>query len=122
MNSMSRFIFTLPAILLIIILIALIHPFGMAMPTLCEKMLTAIAVLLFGVISVFVWREHGNDERAVLHTRMVDRVAFLVSTGGLLIVVTYDVFTYMYDYRLLIILIITILVKVVGHQYAERHL
>jgi hypothetical protein len=122
MNKPLQGVSTVSLAIFIVILLLLVHPFGMAMPTMTEKILIGVAVFLFGVISVFFWREQGRDERALLHTCMVDRIAFMVCTGGLLLVVAYDVFTYMYDPRLIIILAITIIIKVIGHWHAERHL
>ncbi len=100
----------------------LVRSFGMATPSMVEKILMGVAILLFGVVTVFFWRENEQDERAIFHTRLVDRIAFLVCAGGLLLVSAYDVFTYMYDTRLLLILAIAVLVKVIGHWHAAKHL
>ncbi len=122
MNKFLRLFSTVSLIVFFGIIGLLVHPFGMAMPSTIEKILMGTAILLFGVIAVFLWGEREQDERAIFHARLVDRIAFLVCAGGLLLVSAYDVFTYMYDTRLLLILAIAVLVKVVGHWHAKRHL
>lgn len=122
---MNKFFHVFSSVSLVVflgIIMLLVHPFGMAMPSMAEKILMGMAILLFGVIAVFLWGEREQDERAIFHARMVDRIAFLVCAGGLLLVSAYDVFTYMYDTRLLLILAIAVLVKVIGHWHASRHL
>lgn len=74
-------------ILLLIMLAILGNPWWMPMGMMMAALI--LAMVSFGSLVIFVWREQGGDEREVSIRRMSDRMAFLVGASilGLAIIV-----------------------------------
>ena len=77
---MSKLQFFKEIVLLVVfiaLLVLLLNPFSIYMPT--EMMISIISVVtvLFGLFFMLVFREQGKDERELAHAQFAGRTAFL---------------------------------------------
>ncbi len=68
------------SVVLIVLLVLLLNPFGFWMPTTLLMLMVLGFVVVFSLFVSFVWKENHRDEREALHKMMADRIAFLVGT------------------------------------------
>ena len=70
-------------LVLFVLTFVLMNPLGFFMPSMMVVTLLGIFFIIFGITSVFVWREHAHDEREVLHRGVAGRVAYLAGSAVL---------------------------------------
>lgn len=75
-NKLSREIFFLG--MLVVLLLAVLNPFHLFMPSNLEMTLLCFIVAFFGIFAVFIFKERVNDEREELHRSFSGRVAFFM--------------------------------------------
>ena len=105
------------SIILLRILIFLINPYNIIMPTELEALLIGSLITIFMLFSILIWKEGARDERENAYRSQAGRVSFLV--GGLILVIGigYQTVTYMIDPWLVLALIGMILTKIFSHIY-----
>ena len=108
------------SVVLIVLLILLLNPFGFWMPTILITMMVMGLVLVFSVFASFIWKETARDEREVLHKMMAGRIAFLAGTASLVSGIIVQSFRHELDFWLVFTLGVMILAKVAGLIYGER--
>lgn len=108
--------------IMIILLVLLINPFDFWMPN--SFLITIIfwLIIAFSIFSIFIWKEHIQDEREESHRAFAGRVGFIVGSGILLLGIILQCFQHNLDIWLVITLIAMILAKIVGLIYSRaRH-
>ena len=63
------------AVVLIILILLFLNPFGLFMPDMLVYMMIAGVVVLFALFAGFVWKEKVRDEREQLHKMIAGRLA-----------------------------------------------
>lgn len=110
------------AFVLIILLVFLVNPLDIFMPSMMQMLMVALAGLLFLLFAGFVWQEQAQDEREELHRFLAARFAYLVGTGILMLAVLIQSFAHMLDPWIIAALIGMLIAKVAGRMYAKaRH-
>ena len=84
-------------------------------------MLLLAVVLLFGLFTIFVWREQVHDEREILHRMIAGRVAFFAGSGVLLFGIIVGELRHDLDPWLPAVLGIMIVAKATGLLYAKAY-
>ncbi|MEK7556873.1 MAG: hypothetical protein AAB538_02765 [Patescibacteria group bacterium] len=72
-------------VVLIVLLVFHLNPFGFYMPSAAAMLLLCGIVVLVLIWLSFIWKEKPQDERENLHRLLAGRVAFLVGAGILLL-------------------------------------
>lgn len=110
------------SLILIVLLVLFLNPFGFWMPTTLLMMLVLGLVVVFVVFASFVWKENSRDEREGLHKMMASRIAFLAGTAVLVVAIIVQSFKHELDFWLVLTLGIMILAKIIGLIYSRvRH-
>lgn len=109
------------ASVLILLLILLINPFHFWMPSMAHMSLLACAVVVFGLFSSFILREHAADERDDIHRMFADRVAFFAGASLLIAGILYQSYFDMLDVWLVAVLVAMIIAKIGSRLYGDRH-
>lgn len=107
------------SLVLIVLLILLINPFGFWMPNIVLMMMIVGLIVLFALFASFIWRENSKDEREGIHKMMAGRIAFLVGTTVLVIGIIVQSLKHNLDLWLVLTLGAMILAKVTGLIYSE---
>ncbi|MBI3304836.1 hypothetical protein HYZ80_00720 [Candidatus Parcubacteria bacterium] len=107
------------SLVLIILLVLFLNPFGFWMPTTLLMMMVLGLVVVFVVFASFVWKENTRDERESLHKMMAGRIAFLAGTALLVIGIIVQSFKHELDYWLVFTLGTMILAKIIGLTYGR---
>jgi peptidoglycan/LPS O-acetylase OafA/YrhL len=74
------------------LLILMAYPFKNWMPDMFTMLVLGMAIVLFAVFAVFVWRESAQDEREQLHKMVASRIGFLVGSSVLLLGIVVEMF------------------------------
>lgn len=120
MNMRNSFIGELVVgLVLVVLLILLINPFPMYMPSGLEMGLLAGAVVAFAVFGALVWREKVADEREAAHRALAGRIGFLVGALVLTIGVLLQSLAHSLDPWLVLGLGAMILGKLAGLVYGK---
>lgn len=114
-NSFSKEIVL--SIILIILLVFLINPFGFFMPSKVEMMIVLFFLLGYALFLVFVWKEKPLDEREEAHRLGAGRSAFLSGVAVIVVGILVQTFSGMLDPWLIGALGATILGKIGGLLY-----
>ncbi len=77
-------------VILIILVMALLDPFMILMPSAMVMTLMLILVIGFVVFAAYIWREQARDEREELHRLAAGRYGWLAGTGILLLGLIYQ--------------------------------
>lgn len=107
------------AVILIILLLVLINPFGIWMPSNMEMLLIAGLVVLFGIFSGLVWRERGGDERDNWHRMRADRFGYLAGALVLVVGILIESLQHMLSPWLVLALGAMILVRIISFIYSQ---
>ena len=108
------------AVVLILLILLFLNPFGLWMPDTLVYMLIAGVVVLFALFAGFVWKERARDEREQLHKMIAGRLAYLAGMGVLVLGVAVQGFTLPHvDPWLLFALFAMILGKIFGFFYSR---
>ena len=113
----TEFIFSL---LLIILLLFFIEPFGLFMTPPVAMMILTILIVIFGIFASLVWREKARDEREHLHKMIAGRFGYLAGASVLMIGIVIQTLNHELDSWLIIALIAMILGKIVGLLYGQN--
>lgn len=108
---------TLVSIILIILLILFLEPFGFFMTNTLLMMMVIGLIVVFALFANFIWRENARDEREILHRFTAGRIAYLTGTAGLVIGIIAQSFQHSLDSWLVFILGAMIFAKVIGSIY-----
>ena len=110
------------AVILIILILLFLNPFGLFMPDMLVYMMIAGVVVLFALFAGFVWKEKVRDEREQLHKMIAGRLAYLAGVGVLVLGIAVEGFTMAHvDPWLLFALLAMILGKIFGFFYSRSH-
>ncbi len=107
------------ALVLAVLLVFLVNPFDLFMPSMMQTLAVALAGLLFLLFAGFVWREQAEDEREELHRFLAARFAYLIGMGVLMLAVLIQSFAHMLDPWIIAALIGMLIAKVAGRMYAK---
>lgn len=107
------------SLILIVLLILFLNPFGFWMPTILLMMMVLGLAVVFSVFASFIWRENARDEREGLHKMMAGRFAFLAGTATLVIAIIVQSFRHELDFWLVLTLGVMILAKIIGLMYGR---
>lgn len=110
------------AVILISLLVLMVNPFNIFMPSMLQLMTAGIAVVVFGLFSTFVLREDAADEREEKHRSLAGRIAFLTGSAVLLVGIVIQVYREMLDTWLVLSLVVMIVAKIVTRMYSEENL
>lgn len=107
------------AFVLTVLLVFLVNPLDLFMPSMMQMLVVALSGLLFLLFAGFVWREQAEDEREELHRFLAARFAYLVGTGILMLSVLVQSFAHSLDPWVIAALIGMLIAKVAGRMYAK---
>ena|SRR3989344_4506289 len=107
------------AIVIVLLLFVLINPTDLFMTTTTEMMLIVGLVLMFGLFTLFVWREKVQDERDSMLRMMADRIGFLTGSAMLIIGIVIESLRHQLSDWLLIALASMIIAKISGIIYGR---
>lgn len=108
------------ALLLIVLAILLLNPFGFFMPSMVLMTLIGFLVATTALLGGVVWKEYSGDEREVLHRMFAGRVAFIVGTTILVVGIAVQSLSHEVDSWLVIALVSMVLVKMIGRIYVNK--
>lgn len=104
---------------LIGLLVFLLNPTHILMPTSLQNMLLVVLSALFILFLSFFWRENSADEREKLHKYIAGRFAFLVGVGVLVVGVIFQTLSHEVDPWLIIALVAIVLSKIAALIYNQ---
>jgi peptidoglycan/LPS O-acetylase OafA/YrhL len=107
------------AIIIILLIFVLINPTGVFMPTMAEMTLIVGLVLMFGLFTLFVWREKAQDERDSMLRMMADRIGFLSGSTVLIVGIVIESLQHQLSDWLLIALASMVVAKIIGIVYGR---
>lgn len=107
----------LVSLILIILLVLFLEPFGFLMTNTFLMMMVAGLIVVFSLFASFIWRENVRDEREALHRFMAGRIAYLAGASGLIIGIIVQSFEHNLDSWLVFILSAMIFAKIIGSIY-----
>jgi predicted ABC-type exoprotein transport system permease subunit len=107
------------SVVLILLLVLSLNPFHFFMPSVLQMTLLCILVLVFGVFTVFVWKEKVQDERESMHRLFAGRVAFLSGTIILVIGIVAEHLQLQKNPWLEVALVGMVLSKLIGLVYSR---
>jgi hypothetical protein len=110
------------ALILIAIVIFLLNPFHLWMPTMMLMSIIIALGVVFGVFASFFLREKVTDEREITHRMIAARASFLIGTTALIIGIIVQSFSHNVDIWLVITLVVMILAKIVAREYSDWNL
>ena len=116
-NNLLQEIFV--SLVLIVLLVLFLNPFGLWMPTALLMMMVLGFVVMFALFASFIWKENVRDEREGLHKMMAGRIAFLSGTALLVIGIIVQSFKHELDFWLVLALGTMILAKIIGLIYGR---
>lgn len=110
------------SILLIIALTLCLNPLNLFMPPPVINILVVVLLLVFGLFSVYLWKERKGDERENYHKILSGHLGFLVGSVILVIGIAYQELNHALDPWLVFALIGMIIAKVASHIYSDKNL
>lgn len=108
------------AVVLVMLLVWFVNPFGFWMTDAFHMTLLGMIVTLFAVFAMFLWRELAMDEREQLHRFIGTRFAYTAGGTLLLLGITVQAFSHKIDPWLPLVLTGMVLAKILGRMYAEK--
>jgi len=110
------------SVILVIALMLCLNPFNLFMPAPIVKLLVVALLLVFGLFSVYVWKERKGDERESFHKILSGHFAFLTGSVILVIGIAVQELNGKLDPWLVIALVGMIIAKVISHIYSDKNL
>jgi cobalamin synthase len=110
------------AVLFLVLVVLAINPWHIWMPTALWWLVVVVALIVFALFAIFIWREKARDEREALHTQQAGRVGFLIGAGVLVLGILYETHQGIIDWWLLIALTAMIFGKWISAWYSQRYL
>ncbi len=108
------------AVVLVMLLVWFVNPFGFWMTDAFHMTLLGMIVTLFAVFAMFLWRELAMDEREQLHRFIGTRFAYTAGGTLLLLGIIVQAFSHKIDPWLPLVLTGMVLAKILGRMYAEK--
>lgn len=102
-------------IVLFSLLLLLISPLDLLMPTNAGMMVIVALVLVFSAYAAFIWKEKSRDEREDFHKLLAGRIAFLAGAGVLVAGIVTQSLNHNIDPWLVFTLAVMILSKLLVH-------
>ena len=106
--------------ILLLLLLALVNPFGLWMPKQFEMICTVLVIVFFVLFAVSMLREKTHDEREELHRFIAARFAYFVGAGMLVLGIVIQTFMHHLTFWLPLALGGMLVAKSFGRWYAER--
>lgn len=122
MKLNNYFIEIIFSVLLIIALILCLNPMNLFMPPPIVNMLVVGLLLIFGLFSIYIWKERKGDERENYHKILSGHLAFLTGSSILVIGIAYQELNHALDPWLVFALIGMVIAKVISHIYSDKNL
>jgi cobalamin synthase len=104
---------------LIALLILLVNPFGILMPSRLTMLLLGGIGTLSLIFTSFIWKEAVQDERESLHRLFAGRASFLAGAAVLLLGIAVQTFAHHLDPWLVIALGVMVLTKLLTRAYSR---
>lgn len=104
---------------LIIFALFLLEPTGLLMPKTLEMMVPVAIVVLFFIMSVFIWKERALDEREETHMRGAGRWSFFAGAAVLVCGIVIQAFAHDIDPWLIYALTAMVIVKMLSQIYSK---
>lgn len=111
---------TILSALLIAVLVICLNPLNILMPPPFLMLLVVVLILIFGLFSVFIWKERKGDERENYHKILSGHLAFLTGSLILVLAIAYQELNHSLDPWLVYVLIGMIIAKIIGHIYSQK--
>ena len=108
------------SLLLLILLVALLNPFGFWMPDEVLYLTVGGVFILVAIYSGLVWRESSADEREQLHKTIAGRFGYLAGLFILLIGIIVQSIDSHPDRWLITAIAVMVLAKIFGLYWARR--
>jgi putative flippase GtrA len=122
MNKNNYLLELILSILLIVVLIIFLNPLSLLMPPPLVMSIIVALLLIFGLFSVFVWKERKGDERENYHKILSGHLAFLTGSVILVLGIAYQEINHALDPWLVYVLIGMVVAKIIGHIYSQKKL
>lgn len=106
---------------LILALLACLNPLNLLMPPPFVMMAVVALLLVFGLFSIYIWKERKGDERETYHKILSGHFAFLTGSFILVIAIAYQELNHNLDPWLVYALIGMIIAKVISQYYNEKN-
>lgn len=104
----------------LILLALFLNVFDLVMPPSTLHMLVVVALVIFGIIVVLVWREKPKDEREGYHRMFAARVSLILGSGVLIFGIILGLLNHSLDPFLIYALGVIILGKLLGMLYIKN--
>jgi L-asparagine transporter-like permease len=109
------------SLVLIVLLLMIINPRNVFMPSMSQEMFTTATVVVFGFFASLILREQTKDEREDKHRGLAGRSAFLSGVTVLLCGIVIQVLNHNLDTWLVFTLVVMILIKIVNRIYYDMY-
>jgi len=110
------------ALVFLVLMFLCLDPFNWLMPSMAQMLFLVLLVIVFAILSVFVWREGKGDEREMMHRMLAGRIAFLAGMTVLIIAIVIQSLAHQLDHWLIITLGVMVIAKVIGLLYGQKKL
>ena len=104
---------------IIILLTALVNPFGFWMPSALHMACIIALIVAVGVFAVFIWQENARDEREALLRGSAGRAGFLTGAVALTAGIAYQSYIHALDIWLVYTLAAMVLAKIISLIYSR---
>lgn len=112
---------TLSAAILIALVVLLVNPYHVWMPSMVHVMAVTALLIVFCIFAGLILREQARDEREGTHRMYAGRNAFLVGSLILIVGIGYQSLMHSLDLWLPVVLVGMILAKIGTHFYNDRY-
>jgi len=108
-------------LILMVLLLMLVNPFGLWMPEQFEMICTTLVLVFFVLFTVYLFREKASDEREELHRFRAARFAYFVGASVLVIGIVIQTFMHHLTFWLPLSLGGMLVAKLFGRWYSEKY-
>lgn len=109
------------SVLLITALLACLNPLNLLMPPPFVMMAVVALLIIFGLFSIYIWKERKGDERENYHKILSGHFAFLTGSFILVLAIAYQEINHSLDPWLVYGLIGMIIAKLISQYYNEKN-
>lgn len=120
MSTSSRIIEAIVGVLALLLLVLLLNPFMLWMPSTIQYCVVALALVVCALFGGLILREHVHDERELAHTLTSGRTAYLAGFMVLVVGAVYQAVTYMVDIWLFAAIAVMVVVKLWVGWWLDR--